>query len=74
MRKRDYFSESSDAMLALEGMIDLAGSIGVLYAMSIILRRKGAVIRAAQVEGCASQLGIIADNDNVVAFSVHAVK
>jgi len=67
--RKPYFSEGSDAMLALEGMIGLAGCSGVLYAMSIILRQKGATLHAMQIESFASQLGIIT-NGNAVEFTV----
>lgn len=68
--KKPYFSDGSDAMLALEGMIDLAGTSGVLYAMSIILRRRNAIVRAMQIENCAASLGIVPANDNILEFTI----
>ncbi len=61
MARKNYFSEGSDAALALEGMMELSGTVSVLYAMSHIMRRKGAVFRAVQLEACAGELGMVPD-------------
>ncbi len=65
--KKNYFVEGSDALLALEGMIAGAGTVNVLYAMSVILRKRGATLRAMQVEQCAGQLHLCG---NVLEFSI----